>query len=101
MNSLLDDLCVGRCCMLGLAPIMRQDVSTCPMNHEQSTSLMVITRTESTHGLAYSLARVIKMTAWQSIDAVCHCCLTHGSHVEITGLVSSGYPDGVSTYHNR
>jgi len=43
---------------------------------------------ETTHGLAYLVARVLEETAWQSIDAVYLCCLTHGSCVEITGLQS-------------
>ena len=30
-------------------------------------------------GLTYSEARPIEATAWQSVDAVCHCCLTHSS----------------------
>jgi len=50
------------------------------MNHKQSTSLMATTRTEITHGLTYSVARAIVVTAWQSVDAVRHCCLTHRSH---------------------
>ena len=39
---------------------------------------MVTTRTETTRGLAYSVCRAIEVTAWQSVDAVCLCCLTHG-----------------------
>jgi len=30
-----------------------------------------------THGLTYSVARAIDITAWQSVDTVCLCCLTH------------------------
>jgi len=37
------------------------------MNHGQSNSLMVTTRTETTHGLTYSVARAIDITAWQSV----------------------------------
>ena len=40
------------------------------MNHEQSTS-MAATRTETTRGLTCSVSRVIEVTAWQSVDAVC------------------------------
>jgi len=47
------------------------------MNHEQSTSSMATIRRETTHGLTYSVARAIEV-AWQSLNAVCHCCLTHG-----------------------
>ena len=31
------------------------------------------------HSWTYSVARAIKVTAWQSVDAFCHCCLTNGS----------------------
>ena len=48
------------------------------MNHGQSNSSMATTRTENTHGLTYPVARVIDITAWQSVDTVCLCCLTHG-----------------------
>jgi len=49
------------------------------MNHEQSTSLIVTTRAETTCGMAYSVSRAIEVTAWQSVDAVCLCGLTHSS----------------------
>jgi len=49
------------------------------MNHEPSTSSMVTTTMETTHGLTYSMARAIEVTIWQSVDAVCRCCLAHGS----------------------
>ena len=48
-------------------------------NYEQSTSSIVTVMSENTHELTYSVARVIEVTAWQSVDAVYHCCLTHGS----------------------
>ena len=48
------------------------------MNHGQSNSSMAITRTETTHGLTYSAARVIDITTWQSVGTVCLSCLTHG-----------------------
>jgi len=48
------------------------------VNHEQFTSLMATARMETTHGLTYSVARAIEVTTWQSVDAICHCCLTHG-----------------------
>ena len=61
------------------------------VNHEQSTS-MATTTTETPRGLACSVSRVIEVTAWQSVDAVCLCCLTHGScHWT---QISSGYSDG-------
>ena len=47
---------------------------------------MVTTKTETTHGLTYLMARVIDITAWQSADAICLCCLTHGACVKVTGL---------------
>jgi len=40
------------------------------INLEQSTSLMVTTRMETTHGLTYSVARAIEVTAWQSVNAI-------------------------------
>jgi len=45
------------------------------MNHAQSNSLMATTRMETTHGLTYSVARVIQVTTWHSGDAICLCCL--------------------------
>jgi len=56
------------------------------MNNGQSNSMMVTTRMETTHGLTYSMARVIDITVWQSVDAICLCCLTHGACVKVTGL---------------
>jgi len=55
------------------------------MNHGQSNFAMATTRTETTHGLTSSMARAIDITAWQSADAICLCCLTHGSCVKVTG----------------
>ena len=40
---------------------------------------------ETTHGLTYSVARVIEVTAWQSVDAVFHCYLAVDP---VTGLLS-------------
>ena len=34
---------------------------------------------------------MIEVTAWQSVDAICHCCPTPSSCVEVTGPISSGY----------
>jgi len=31
-----------------------------------------------TRGLTYSVLKATEATAWQSVDAVCLCCLTHG-----------------------
>ena len=56
------------------------------MNHGQSNSAMVTTRMETTHGLTYSMAGVIDITAWQSVNAICICCLIHGACVKVTGL---------------
>jgi len=56
------------------------------MNHEQSNSSMATTRTETTHGLTYSVARAIDITVWQSVDAVHLCCLTRGAYVKVTGF---------------
>jgi len=59
------------------------------VNREQITSSMART---TTRGLTYSLSRAIEVTAWQSVDAVCLCCLTHGScHWT---QISYGYSDG-------
>jgi len=47
---------------------------------------------ETIRGLTYSVSRAIEVTTWQSVDAVCLCCLTHGScHWT---QISSGYSDG-------
>ena len=57
------------------------------MNRGQSIKLpMATTRIETTLGLTYSVARAIDVTAWQFVDAVCLCCLTHGAYVKVTGL---------------
>jgi len=45
------------------------------MSYGQFNSLMVTTRTETTHGLTYSVVRALEVTTWQSVDAVCLCCL--------------------------
>jgi len=52
------------------------------LNHGQSTSSSSVatTRIETTHGLTYLVARVIE--EWQSVDAICLCCLTNGSCVD-------------------
>jgi len=60
--------------------------TTRDMNHGQSNSAMATTRTKTTHGLIYWMARAIDITAWQSVDAICLCCLTHSACVKITGL---------------
>ena len=56
------------------------------MNRGHSNSAMATTRTETTHGLTYSMASAIDITAWQSVDAICLCCLTHGACAKVTGL---------------
>jgi len=56
------------------------------MNHGQSNSSMATTRTETTHKLTYSVARAIDITAWQSVDAICVCCLTHSACVKVSEL---------------
>ena len=56
------------------------------MNHGQSNSSMATARTETTRGITYSVARAIEVTAWQSVDAICLCCLTHSACVKVTGL---------------
>ena len=62
------------------------------MNHEQPTSSTSTTSTETTHQLTYTVARAIEVTAWQSVDAVCHGRLTHGScHWT---QISFGYSNG-------
>ena len=56
------------------------------INCEQTTSSMATT---TTCGLTYSVSRAIEVTAWQSVDSVFLCCLTHGScHWT---QISSGY----------
>ena len=47
------------------------------MNHEQSTSLMVTTRTVTTHELTYSVSRVTEVTALQSVNAICYWIVCH------------------------
>ena len=55
-------------------------------NHGQSNSTMVTTRMETTHRPTYLMARATDITSWQSVDAICLCCLTHGAYVKVTGL---------------
>ena len=43
---------------------------------------------ETTHGLTYSVARAVVVTAWIPVNAICLCCLSNGSCVEVTGLHS-------------
>jgi len=40
------------------------------MNYGQSNFTMATARMETTHGLIYSMARVIDIIAWQSVDAI-------------------------------
>jgi len=40
---------------------------------------------------AGQVARAIEGTAWQFVSAICHCCATHRSCVEVTGPIFSGY----------
>ena len=54
---------------------------------------MATTRTETTYGLTYSVARAIEVTACQSVDAICLCCLIPGSCVEVTTVM------GLSVVH--
>ena len=54
------------------------------MNHETSNSAMA-TRMETTHRLTYSMARVIDITTWQSVEAIC-LCLTHSACIKVTEL---------------
>jgi len=65
-------------CMLRHALIQKGLKDSKDVNHEQPTS-MATTRTETTRGHACSVSRVVEVTTWQSVDAVCLCCLTHGS----------------------
>ena len=47
---------------------------------------------EPTHRLTYSVATVVEVTVRQSVDAICHCCLIHGScH---WNQIPFGYNDG-------
>ena len=50
------------------------------MNHEQFTSSMPTIRTETTHGLTYSVD-IYRVDGGNrmAVYAVCHCCLTHSS----------------------
>jgi len=48
------------------------------VNHDNLPRSMATTRMETTRGPAYSVCRAIEVTAWQSVDAICLCCLTHG-----------------------
>ena len=71
------------------------------LNHGQSNSSMATTRTENTHGPTYPVARAIDITAWQSVDTVCLCCLdsrclchwtppsSHNSMMEMARVLSS------------
>jgi len=59
------------------------------MNHGQSNSSMATTRMETTHGITYSVARAIDITAWQSVawlmvpDSWC-LCQTHWTQPFLT-----------------
>ena len=77
-------------------------VQSCPaftesLNHGQSNSAMATTRMETIHGLIYSMARAIDITAWQSVDAICLCCLTHGACVKVTGLHHNSEKEATSS----
>ena len=39
----------------------------------------------------YSVARAIEVTSWQSVNAICHCCLTHSSCHWTPGYGDGGY----------
>lgn len=58
------------------------------MNNEQPASSIVTTTMETTHRLTYSVARVIEVSAWQSVNAICLCCVAHSSCIEVKGLQS-------------
>jgi len=58
------------------------------MNRKQPTSSMATTVTETTHGLTYLVSRATEITAWQSVYAICHCCLTHGSCYWLRSLLT-------------
>ena len=50
------------------------------MNREQSSYLLSDNNKDGNYlWTYYSVSRVIEVTAWQSVNAVCHCCLTHSS----------------------
>jgi len=49
---------------------------------------------ETSHGLTYSVTRAIGATTCPSVNAICHCFLTLGSCVEVTGPISSADSDG-------
>ena len=61
--------------------VARRDLSPVKVGslRHESTSSMAAKTTETIHGLAYSVARTTEVTTWQSVDAICHCCQTHGS----------------------
>jgi len=56
--------------VLGLCK-MQQFKNLSNRDREQPTSSMAISRTESTHGLTYSVAREMGVTAWQYFNSVC------------------------------
>ena len=67
---------------------------------EQSTSSIATTWTETTHRLTYSVARTIEVTAWHSVDAVCHCCLTTDPVIGLK-IISLGYSDEATIMHGK
>ena len=84
-----------------------------PLDHGQSNSSMATTRTENTHGLTYPVPTVIDITAWQSVNTVCLCCLTHGvcvshwtppsshnSAMEMARVLSSVHAISMTSVHN-
>jgi len=64
------------------------------MNHEESTSSMVTTKTETTHGLTCSVARAIEVNTLQSVATICLCCLTQFLCWSHWTPISSDYCDG-------
>jgi len=71
--------------------------SSIAVNHEQSTSSMATARTETTCGLTYSVSRAREVTAWQSVNAICLCCLTdsscHWTHTHLFWVQRWGLPE--------
>ena len=57
----------------------------------------------TTRGLAYSVSRVIEVSAWQSVNAVCFvACMTHGScHWTVRSLLATAMEATSSTCQKR
>ena len=50
---------------------------------------------------AEQVATAIEVTTWQSVNTICHCCLTPGSCVEATGPILLATAVEASAYQKK